>query len=531
VGIVSQSGALNGGMLGYCFGHAIGVSKIVSLGNEAVLDAADVIGYLAEDPDTRAIAVFLEAIRRPAEFVDGLRLARANAKPVVILKVGRHEVTARVAAAHTGAFVGDDRVIDAALRQYAAVRVDSLEELLTTASVLSRTGVLSGRRVAVAGISGGACDIIADRATDVGLDLPPFSDTTVKTLRAELPDFGSVNNPLDVTGAAVSDQELFGRVVTILGERAEADVLLVQHDIPTDHSGAVETFRNVLRSADALEVPTLVFGTLNKDIPADDDRFDKGFACIQSGGIEQIVAALGRSAWWSDRVRKHDRPPARPVPAIALEGSTIGVWSEARSRALLAAAGVPLAPAAHVHDVEGAVEAAGRLGYPVVVKANADDLPHKTDVGAVHLDLRSDNDVRRACASALAVAADGFLVSPMRPPATELIVGVARTDAWGAVLAVGFGGVLTEVQADTALRLLPVTAADVDEMLRELRNAAVLDGVRGRPAADRAALIDAILRVADAALAPGDRLEALEVNPLAVDGARIEALDALVSWR
>jgi acetate---CoA ligase (ADP-forming) len=534
VSLVSQSGALNGGMLAYCFGHAIGVSKVISLGNEAVIDAADVIGYLAEDDDTSAIAVFLEGIRRPDEFVDALQSARARAKPVVVLKVGRHEVTARVAAAHTGAFVGDDRVIDAVLRQHAAVRVDSLEELLTTASVLARTGPLDGRRLAVAGISGGACDIIADRALDAGLELPPFPDAAVAALRSELPDFGGVNNPLDVTGAAVSDPALFGRVVSILGELSDADVVLVQHDIPTEQSGAVETFRNLLASAATVPVPTLVFGTLNRDVPAEDDRFDKGFECIQAGGVEQIVAAVGRAAWWSARVAIADRSTGRPVPTLALDGHRQGVWSEARSRALLAGANVPLAPSVHALTPDEAVVAASALGFPVVVKANGDDLAHKSELGAVALDLRTDDDVRDACriVDGLGdVVADGFLVSPMRPPATELIVGVARTEAWGLVLAVGFGGVLTEVQADTSLRRLPVTAGDVDEMLAELRNAAVLDGVRGRPAADRTALVEAILAVADAAGAAGEDLESLEVNPLAVDGTRIEALDALVSWR
>jgi acyl-CoA synthetase (NDP forming) len=535
VSLVSQSGALNGGMLAYCFSHAIGVSKVISLGNEAVIDAADLIGYLAEDDDTSAIAVFLEGIRRPDEFVDALQLARARAKPVVVLKVGRHEVTARVAAAHTGAFVGDDRVIDAVLRQHAAVRVDSLEELLTTASVLARTGALGGRRLAVAGISGGACDIIADRALDAGLELPPFPDAAVAALRSELPDFGSVNNPLDVTGAAVSDPALFGQVVSILGEVSEADVVLVQHDIPTEQSGAVETFRNVLASAATVPVPTLVFGTLNRDVPAEDDRFDKGFECIQAGGVEQIVAAVGRAAWWSARVAVADRYVGRPVPTLVLDGDRRGVWSESRSRALLASGNVPLVPAVHVLTPDDAVTAARSLGFPVVVKVNGDDLAHKSELGAVTLDLRTDADVRDACHRIIdglaGVVTDGFLVSPMRPPATELIVGVARTDAWGLVLAVGFGGLLTEVQADTSLRRLPITAADVDDMLGELRNAAVLDGVRGRPAADRTALVEAILAVADTASAAGEHLESLEVNPLAVDGTRIEALDALVSWQ
>ena len=203
--LVSQSGALNGSMVGYCHNHGIGVSKVVSVGNEAVLDAADVLTYLVEHEDTRAIGVFLEAIRGPNEFLGALELARARSKPVIVLKVGRHEVSARAAAAHTGAFVGDDRVIDAVLRQYGAIRVNSLEELVDTADVMIRTGPL-GNRLVVAGISGGGCDgcdVIADRATDTGLEL---RRTAPDNLAARLL---CAAGPVSV--AIVDDQTLWSR--------------------------------------------------------------------------------------------------------------------------------------------------------------------------------------------------------------------------------------------------------------------------------------------------------------------------------
>jgi acetate---CoA ligase (ADP-forming) len=458
----------------------------------------------------------------------------------VILKVGRNEVTARVAAAHTGAFVGDDRVIDAALRQHGAIRVDSLDTLLTTASVLARSGPLRGRRLAVAGISGGACDILSDRALEEGLELEPFSPATVAAVRAQLPAFGTVNNPLDVTGAAVADPELFARIVTILGEEPGVDAIVVQQDYPTRQSGAVAQFRNILATAATLETPTFVTGVLNRDVDPDDDRFEKGSDCFQSGGLDQVIRALGRAACWSERLRAPapaaydaDEPDDAGLPVPV--GSRPGVWSEARSRELLAAQGVPVVPAIHAHSVDAVLAAASELGYPVVAKANADDLPYKTDVGAVALDLRSEDDVRRvvrAMAAGLVnrgVEPDGYLVSPMRPPGIELIVGVARHESWGLVLAVGLGGVLTEVQADAVLRILPVGPTDVREMLGELRNRAILDGGRGRPPADLDATVAAILAVARAATTLGDRLEALEVNPLAIDGGRVEALDALVT--
>jgi acyl-CoA synthetase (NDP forming) len=534
VSLVAQSGALNSSMLMYCHSHAIGVSKVVSLGNEVVLDAADMVRYLVDDEDTLAIGLFLETIRRPMAFLDALQLARSKGKPVVVLKIGRHEVAARVAAAHTGAFVGDDRMIDAMLRQNAAIRVGSLEELLTTADLLARTGRIAGRRLAVTGISGGACDVIADRATDAGLDLRPFSERTVADLREILTDLAGVNNPLDVTGAALTDTSLLGRVIKTIGESAEADAVVVQYDIPIkdfDHP----VFRGLLESAGALDVPALVVGALASEISSVDNPFTGRKGDIYSGGLEQIVAALGRAVWWSSRVQSDDHVPPPSWHAIDVPTSDqVGTWSEARSRALLSSGGVPMVPAVHAPDADAAAEAAHALGFPVVVKANGNDLPHKTDIGGVELDLRTEDDVRAACARIAASVGegllDGLLVSPMRGPATELIVGVARTDGWGYALAVGFGGVFTEVWDDTSLRLLPVTDHDVHEMLDELTNSAILDGVRGRPAADREALVAAILAVAGVAMGLGDRLEALEVNPLAVDGSRIEALDALVIW-
>ncbi|MEQ8719144.1 MAG: acetate--CoA ligase family protein [Acidimicrobiales bacterium] len=390
VSLVSQSGALNTNLLDYCYAHAVGVSKAVGVGNEAVVDAADLIAYLAEDDDTRAIGVFLEAIRRPAEFIAALELARARSKPVIVLKVGRHEVTARIAAAHTGAFVGDDRVIDAVLRQHAAIRVGSLEELVTTADLLAHTGPIDGSRLAVVGVSGGACDVIADRATDVGLQLQPFSESTVSALRTMQPDFGGVNNPLDVTGAiySVSDRSLFAKVVAAVGDGAEADVVLVQHDIPNELVTFTEVFQSMLDRLPALPVPAVVAGAVTSDLPGVRERFGEGGQHIHLGGIEQVVPALGHAAWWSSRLGPAQtgmREAARPSAGAVIEEGRTGTWSEARSRALLDAFGVPMVPAVHAADTEAAVDAASATGFPVVVKANGDDLAHKSDVGAVKL--------------------------------------------------------------------------------------------------------------------------------------------------
>ncbi len=215
-----------------------------------------------------------------------------------------------------------------------------------------------------------------------------------------------------------------------------------------------------------------------------------------------------------------------------------GTWSEAQARDLLAAGGVPTVPAALARTPTDAVAASERLGFPVVVKASSPELAHKSDVGAVRLDLRSPDAVRAACediAQRLAAlpqppTLDGFLISPMRSGGIELLLGVVRDETWGQVLAVGIGGVWTEILADTSLRILPVTKGDVRDMLDELKGAALLYGTRGSTPADMELLVDVIVRFAELAGALEHELDSLEVNPLRVDGATIEALDALVTW-
>jgi acyl-CoA synthetase (NDP forming) len=252
------------------------------------------------------------------------------------------------------------------------------------------------------------------------------------------------------------------------------------------------------------------------------------------GGIEHGMSAIGAAVRWSAaRERAAVRPRAATPPPV-VRGERTGVWAEHRASALLAEAGVPVVPSELAPDEEAAVAAAERFGHPVVLKAAAEGLGHKSDVGGVRLGLGSADEVRRAHREILAaVGASGLgtLVQPQREGGVELLAGVVRDPAWGLVLAVGLGGVWVEVLKDSVLRLLPVDAAEVRRALGELRGAKLLTGARGTEPADLDALAEVITRVADLAGALGDDLESLEINPLLVRGSRIEALDALVTWR
>jgi acyl-CoA synthetase (NDP forming) len=543
VGLVTQSGALAGATTNYCQPHRIGLSKVIALGNEAVIGVADAIDYLVSDPHTRAIAVMMEAIREPAAFIRAAGRALDAGKPIVALKAGRTEAGARVAAAHTGAMAEDDRVIDAVFRQLGVIRVPSLEELITTAFLLARVGrPLAGNRLAALGISGGACNIIADRAQDEGLRVEPFNPQTVESLRPLVSEYGAINNPLDVTGAAVNHPDLFGSIIRAVTSNADADVLLVQQDLPSTNSGGSERFNKVLRAvADSDRVPAVVVGSLPQAVPLDDDRLPAdGSERVVLGGMDRAITALGRAAWWSERHHRGSRRlprDTRRVPVTVPDHAPGEIWGEERSRALLASAGFLLVPATFVATLDDALASAERYGFPVALKAAVPAVAHKTDIGGVELGVGGTEELRTAAkrmGEALTAAGhrpDGFLVSPMRPPGVELIAGIVRNPGWGLVLAVGFGGTLAEVLSDTSLRVLPVDAGDVRDMLSELRGASLLRAPKGLPPADIDAVAQAVLTLASLAESLPDDLESIEVNPLWVRGHQVEGLDALVTWQ
>jgi acyl-CoA synthetase (NDP forming) len=559
VGVVLQSGGLASAVLSLAQARNLGISLLVSMGNESMLSVTDVVDHLVDDPATRVIALFLESIRQPAEFAAAARRALAAGKPIVALKVGRSDTARHTAQAHTGALTGDDAVIESVFRRLGVVRVRSLEDLIITAGVLAEltkngpadgTGPLTGNRLGVVTPSGGASEIIADRADDEGLALPPFAPATTAALKAMLPEFADVANPLDVTGYVVVDRTLLGRALEIVVTDPGLDVVLLLadplRDEPADPALARMLFEaNAHRIADSPRPVVVVSNALTDITPVGRKLLAESGYPYVAGGIEHGMTAIGRAAQWS-RARREAQTTgvsiniegftsgSRPAPGGVGAGAAAipagaEVWTEDRAAGFLAGYGVPVVPRRLAGDEAGAVAAAGELGYPVVVKAGG--LAHKSDTGGVRLNLGDEAAVRAAYRDVRAMAEGGaVLVQPFRTGGIELICGIVRDPAWGPMLAVGLGGIWVEVLADAALRPLPVSPAEVEEALTELRGAAVLRGARGAPPADLPAVAGVIARIAAVAAALGDRLESLEVNPLLVRGDQVEALDALITW-
>jgi acyl-CoA synthetase (NDP forming) len=538
IAVVTQSGANGSFISSLAAQHEIGLSHMVSTGNEADLDCADFIDHLIDHPDVRAIALFAETIRHAPSFIAAARRAIAAAKPIVVLKIGLSEVTARSAQAHTGALVGDDRLFDGVCRQLGIVRVESIEDLLFTADVITRTGVLQPDGLALVSISGGACEIVADRAQVLNIPLPTLSNGAVAELRAALPSFGTPNNPLDVTGGAVLQPDLFEQGLRILGQQSEFSALACLFDVPVLEEQATEftlaALRHIAAGLHAAKMPALMISHTVKPVTDVSIRIieDIGLSYV-GAGIHHGMNALGRAFWWSEQYR---RLAGAPAPTSQITPATERPRSERATLAFLAQRGVPVIPTTLVKDADQAVVAAHTIGGNVVLKIASDDIAHKSDIGGVALNLAGDTAVADAFRRIMAAApsgarVDGVLVAPMRTGGLELFVGCTRDPQWGPVVAVGLGGVWVEILQDVALRPLPVDATEVRRMLSELRGAKLLHGARGMQPADVDAIAAVIARIGDAAVALGPKLEALEVNPLWVRGATVEALDALAVWQ
>ena len=549
VGVGLQSGALASVVLNFARLHGIGLTTLTSMGNESIMKTVDYIDYLVEDEATKVICLFLEEIGDPARFAKAAERADRAGKPIVVLKVGSSPAGQKAALAHTGSVAGDDAVVNAAFRQMNIIRVDTLEDLLTTGALLGYSRWPKGRRMGVLTASGGACDIIADSASAQGIEIPDFTAKTEEGIAPYLPSFASPTNPLDVTG--------YGSLANLTGKKDSMSAIDHALDIaaddpnldfilfsganlpdarPADEALATATEERMTWLAQRIAsapIPVIPVASTCNDI----GPFGRGLLAERGmtilGGLHLGINAIGNALRWQE-----NRGHALALGDTATEPQAVSVsgpWSEQQARELLTAAGVPVVPGGLAGSADEAADIAQRVGLPVALKICSAQITHKSDIGGVALGLNTEAEVRaayekvRAAGDAVTGAAiDGVLVTPMRAGGAELLVGVTVDPTFGPVLAIGLGGVWVEIMGDTSLRVLPVDAAEAKRMLGELRGLPLLQGARGTRPADLDVLADAITGISQVALELGGALRALEVNPLWVNGDQVEALDVLV---
>jgi acyl-CoA synthetase (NDP forming) len=539
IAVVSQSGATANEIAKFAHQQGFGLSFVCATGNEAMVTLPDVIDYLVDDEATKAIVVYAETISHPDRLKAAALRALERRKPIVMLKIGSGVKSAETAKAHTGGVVGDDRIFEAVCRQFGIIRVRSIEEMLVTAKLVEQLGPLERPGVALVSVSGGACAMFSDLADACGVPMPDFAPATVKRLREVLPSYATPLNPLDITGALLQDPELWERVIPAVAADPEIGLTLALYNFPGTEAEAVSCrlhWRHIGRAFAAAGKPSFLFSALAQPmnaVPA---------SVAREAGIENVLfsldfgaRALGHLSRWSTRVRQSTTQPAQPAPARP----AFKPLTEREVLTHLAAHGAPVSPARIARSAAEAEAAAEAIGGAVVLKVLSPDIAHKTEVGGVRLNVTGAGAARRAYESIMASVAaaapqakiDGVIVAPMRSGGHELLVGVLRDPQWGPAIAVGLGGIWVEILKDSVVRLLPVDRATVREMLTSLRAAPLFEGYRGSPPVDLDRLADAIVAIGDAAIALGPELAVLEVNPLWVNGAEMEALDGLAVWR
>jgi acyl-CoA synthetase (NDP forming) len=524
LGVVSQSGALAGAVVNRADDRLLGMSAMVSTGNEAGITLAECLEYFADDPRTQVVAMIAEGIRDGAHFRQAAARLLEAGKPLVALKVGRSEAGRRNALTHTGALAGSHAAWRAVARQLGIIEVDTFDDMIEIAAYHARERRPVTGRVGVLTTSGGASIMMADQLEARGLRMPRLSVPTVAGLGALLPEHARTrDNPVDVT--AGMPEATFEKVLAALVADPGLDVLITA----VTGAAGVERAQTVVRVARTTDTPVVACwlgGSQTEDglrvldaegLPAFRNPRTAAAALASARDV-----AAARAAW------RGRRPLTAPPVAGADE-------SYAALSALARRAGVPLAAEALVATPAAAARAARELGFPVAVKVVARDLPHKSDVGALALNVPNAPAVIRIATRLLRRArgatVEGLLVQRMAPAGVEVLVGVTRDPTFGLMLVVGAGGVQTELLADTTSRPLPVTRAEIVAMLGEVRSLRSLEGFRGAPVADMPALVQAVAGVARLAQALGGRLRSLEANPVIVQprGKGAVAVDLLVS--
>ena len=539
IALVCQSGATAfGPFLLRAVDAGIGLSHIISTGNETDLDFADFARYLIDDPNTRVIAGFVEGFKDVQKFIAVAALAAERGKPIVLIKIGRSASGAEAARSHTAALTGADALYEAVFKQYGVIRVQDYDELLEVSHLLANNKKPPQRGIAVVSHSGGISSLTADMLGLSGLELPALTAPARDGINGILKDFGWAANPADVTGFArgehfpqimdfmINEPTVGTLVIASAGAGNQVDHVIAQRD--KSDKGVV--FFWTASRGDKTSLPKLKAS--NIPIFYSPEKLARGLKYLvdyhawrdqcAAGGIALVPAQNGAQKESLQKLEKIGRT----------------TLSESESKQAIAAWSITAPRETLTQSAAAAADAAKTIGYPVVIKVDSPEIPHKTEAGVVRLGLKSADEVRTAYAEIMANALhhapnakiNGVVVQEMIAGGVETIVGVSYDAQLGPMLLFGSGGVMVEVYNDVALRHCPITRSEALEMIAEVKGAKLLRGFRGKPAADVDALADTLVSVSHLAVHLEGGLAELDINPLMVlpKGQGVKAVDALV---
>ncbi len=534
IGIVAQSGGI-----GFAFYHraralGIALSYVVSAGNESDLGAGEFFEYMVQDPSTDVILLFLEGIRDVDKFLAAARRAAETGKPVIVTKVGRSGAGERAAASHTASMAGWSAAYDAVFARYGFIISNDLDEAVTIAAVLTTNPLPKGDRVAVLTVSGGAGIWGADTAAMQGLQVPELSAPIQAEIGKLLPSYGSARNPIDVTAQGVTSGGL-QKSIDLLAASDEVDAILVVLSLSSETRMPFK--RAELTPVISAQHKPIVFYSYTLPSPFARTELAASGVVVLSG-LTHVGVALrqihARAKFVLAPPAKGDALPPRDLSAHLKSKA----MSEFDSKALLRAAGIALAEESLVTEKSALDAAIARAGFPLVMKIQSPDIPHKSEAGGVRVNINTKGEAFIAYQALLDnarkhrpdAAIQGVLVGPMAKKGVEIIIGAMRDATFGPMLMVGLGGITTELFRDVVYRPAPVSATEAATMLSQLKAAPLLRGFRGAATADIAALCDLVEQVSLLAARLRDDVAEIELNPVLVhpDGQGVTVVDALV---
>ena len=523
---MSQSGALGTAILDWAMAGRLGMSKFVSLGNKADVSEVDLLEAWADDQDSNVILMYVEGLPDGQAFIETARRV-SKKKPIVALKSGITQAGSRAVSSHTGSLAGSEQAYGAAFRQAGVLRADSLQSMFDYALGFGYLPPLRGGRVAIVTNAGGPGILATDALERAGLRLAELSPECVRRLEAELPDAASASNPVDVLGDARAERYRFALEQVVAEPSVDAIIVILTPQAMTEIEATAQAILDQIETA---EVPILACFM-------GEARIKRGTEVLQAKGVPNF-AYPERPAMVLSAMLTYKDYQAEPIPTFeTLEGDRESVRQvlerarsagrvtvgDAESQEILTAYGIDIPPAKLAANPDEAVDIAGDLGYPVVLKIASPDILHKTDVGGVRVDLRDASQVRdafdlityRAQRYLPEARLWGCLVQKMAPSGLEVLIGMNRDPQFGPLVTFGLGGIYVETLRDVAFRIAPFSRAEVEEMIEEIRAKALLDGVRGQPAVDKSAIVDTLLRIGQL-VQDFPEIAELDINPYVV---------------
>ncbi len=544
VGYASQSGAF--GILTYMAAAQKGLSfnYFVSVGNEMETEFSDVVEYMIHDPKTKVITGYLEGAKDAKKLRRLAKEALDKKKPIVLMKTGRSSAGSRAAASHTGSLAGSDTIYDAFFKQSGIVRVDDYDDIITFSKLFLSNKLPKGKNTVLITSSGGRGINESDRCEALGLNIIPLSDETKTEIKKHIPSFGSASNPIDLTAAAsVTNPELYiAPMRALMADPDVHNIILTEFPLQWDANNPyLQEFIDICKSSDKFVFIT-TFPLEGMSVPLGQAELEKNGIPVIPGDLNPIKG-LSKLVQYSESYRKHqqrtpqehtEQTPKKDIRISLQPGTTL---SESQATDILERYEIPTTKRTIATTVEEAVEFANTIGYPVVLKIDSPDIPHKTEANAIYLNVKNERDVIDAYTAivqnAKAYKPDaritGVSVQEMLPEGTEVIIGATKDPVFGPVVMFGLGGIFVEVFKDISFRVAPLTREDAIEMIEEIKGNALLKGARGKAPADIEAIIEVLLKVSSLVKENEDVIEELDINPLLVYEDGVKAADAMIA--